>query len=185
MAYCLGTAWTGTSAAAHMILMTEIPTATFLIPTAEARTFGPDLPAKRQILAAPALDRLPRGAVLIDAAGNLAVADGSGGFQTTQAEGALPGHSRAVLPAFIIAGPGLPAIVPGGGKIFLSQDEVDSTGTEFHAIDAEGSLFVWDDTWEDFGTFNWVPVGNAEKAAPVFPITAWRQEPTDLMGRLT
>lgn len=149
-----------------MTRMTEIPTATFLIPTARARTFGPDLPAKRQVLAAPALSRLPRGAVLIDAIGNFAVADGSGGFQTTQAEGAFAGHSRAVLPAFVIAAPGLPAIVPGGGKIFLSQDEVDRVGTEFQAIDAEGSLFVWDDTFEDFGTFNWAPVGNAEKAAP-------------------
>ncbi|MGN6443026.1 MAG: hypothetical protein ACTHL6_14160 [Arthrobacter sp.] len=97
----------------------------------------------------------------------------------------MPGHSRAVLPAFIIAAPGLPAIVPGGGKIFLNQDEVDGLGSEFRAIDAERSLFVWDDIFGDFGTFNWAPVGNAEKAAPVFPITTWRQEPTDIRDRLT
>lgn len=36
-----------------------------------------------------------------------------------------------------------------------------------------GGLFMWDDTWESFGTFAWVAVGQEGKAAPVFQVTAW------------
>lgn len=45
---------------------------------------------------------------------------------------------------------------------------------EFHALDVNGSLFRWEDSWESFGTFVWATAGHAKKASPVFPITAWR-----------
>lgn len=154
--------------------MTEMPIAIFIVRAAGSPTIAPELPEDRSVRTPEARDNLPKGTITIDADECFALADGNGGYQTAGLDGTYPGHESVLLPAFIIAGPGLPALIPGGGVILASQEEVDQVPFEFYALDANGCLFLWDDNWESFGTFAWMAVGHAGKASPAFPITAWR-----------
>jgi hypothetical protein len=72
-----------------------------------------------------------------------------------------------------LPGPGLPPLLPGGGRELVSQDEVDQNHFQFHAVDAYGSLFSWDSVGDSFVDFAWETAGRIGKAFPVFPITAW------------
>lgn len=154
--------------------MTNIPAAAFIVHSPGAAKTATGLPEERCVRTAESRETLPKGTITIDADDCYAVADGNGGFGAIGLDGTYPGTESVILPAYIIAGPGHPVLVPGGGAVLESQADVDQVFSEFLAIDANGGLFMWDDTWENFGTFAWESVGHTGKASPVFPVTAWR-----------
>lgn len=152
--------------------MTAIPVATFIVYSGGA-SLAPGLPEDRCVRTEEARAALPAGTVTIDAEECYAVADGTGAFQSTGLEGSFPAHESVVLPAYIVAGPGLPPLIPGGGRELVSQDEVDRNCFQFEAIDAKGVLFRWDSVGDSFVDFAWETAGHAGDASPVFPITTW------------
>lgn len=152
--------------------MTAIPTAGFIVYSGGA-SLAAGLPEERCVRTAEARAALPAGTVTIDADECYAVADGHGAFQCTGLNGAFPAHESVVLPAYIIAGPGLPPLIPGGGRELVSQDEADQNRFEFEAVDAYGSLFRWASVGDSFVDFAWETAGRTGNAAPVFPITTW------------
>ncbi|MET4144093.1 hypothetical protein [Arthrobacter sp. UYCo732] len=152
--------------------MTAIPIPTFIVHSGGLQ-LAPGLPEERCVRTADARASLPAGTITIDADECYAVADGTGTFQSTGLDGAFPAHESVVLPAYIIAGPGLPPQIPGGGRELVKQDEVDENLFQFYAIDANGSLHCWDTIGDSFVDFAWETAGQAEAATPVFPLTAW------------
>jgi hypothetical protein len=153
--------------------MTAIPIPTIIIYGGGPARLAHGLPEERSVRTAEALNELAAGTIFIDADECYAVADGRGGFQSTGLGGTYPGHQNVVLPAYVVAGPGLPPLLPGGGRELVSQDEVDQNHFQFHAVDAYGSLFSWDSVGDSFVDFAWETAGRIGKAFPVFPITAW------------
>ncbi|MHA7289545.1 hypothetical protein ACX80V_07865 [Arthrobacter sp. MDT3-24] len=151
----------------------HVPTLNVYLPGHEE--LAPGLPEERCVLTAEARDSLPKGTITVGADDCFAVADGQGGFHDVGLAGTYPPEESVILPAYIIAGPGLPALITGGGAVISSQAEVDQMDFPFHAIDANGSLFAreWLDNWEAFGPFIWETAGQAEAFSPAFPITAW------------
>lgn len=154
--------------------MTAIPTATVIVYGAVPAGLTPGLPEERCVRTPEARAGLPVGSITIDADECCAVADGRGGFLSTGLEGVFPAHESVVLPAYIIAGPGLPPSIPGGSRVLASQTEVDPNRFDFHAIDSTGSLFRWDSVGDSFVDFAWETTGRTGEVLPVFPITAWR-----------
>lgn len=155
--------------------MTEIPIPTLNVYLPGHEQLIPGLPEERCILTAEARASLPKGTITIGADDYLAVADGQGGFHDIGLEGTYPAEDSVVLPAYIIAGPDLPVLIPGPGAVFASQAEVDQISFGFYAVDASGSLFSWEwlDNWEAFGPMIWLAAGERVAATPVFPVTAW------------
>lgn len=131
------------------------------------------LPEERCIRTEQARAVLPAGTIAIDADECYAVADGNDTFQSTGLDGAFPAHESVVLPAYVIAGPGLPPLIPGGGRELVNQSEADQNCFQFHAVDAHGCLFSWDSVGGSVVDFAWETAGRLEEAAPVFPITVW------------
>jgi hypothetical protein len=153
--------------------MTAIPVATIIVYGGGPARLAPGLPEERSVLTEQALDELAAGTIIIDADECYAVADGSGGFQSTGLDGTFPGRGCVVLPAYVIAGPALPPLIPGGGRELVCQDEVEQNCFQFHAVDAYGTLFSWDTVGDSFVDFAWETAGRFGEAVPVFPITAW------------
>lgn len=155
--------------------MTQIPVPALNVYLPGHELLAPGLPEERCVLTEEARFDLPKGTITIGADDCFAVADGLGGFQDVGLEGTYPAEESVLLPAYIIAGPSLPVLIPGGGAAISSQAEVDQISFGFHAIDANGSLFTrdWVDTWESVGPFAWETDGQEGTASPVFPITAW------------
>lgn len=129
------------------------------------------LPEERCIRSGEARAALPAGTITIDADQCCAVAVGDGTFQDVGLDGSFPAHESVVLPAYIIAGPGLAVLVPGGTTL-AGQAEA-GVDYEFHAVDAAGTLLAWRESSESRGTYGWESVGQTEPATPVFPVTAW------------
>lgn len=149
--------------------MTVIPSLVSIV-----HGFNALLPAERRVLTAEAREKLPKGTITIDSDDCHAVADGDGGFCDIGSGGTFPADQSVVLPAYVIAGPGLPTLIPGGGAILPRQDLVDGIRYEFYAIDTAGNLLRWtalDDLYERFA---WEAAGQEGEASPVFPITAWQ-----------
>ncbi|MBE4719552.1 hypothetical protein [Pseudarthrobacter sp. AB1] len=151
----------------------SVPTLNVYLPGHEHLV--PGLPEERRVLTADARDNLPKGTITIGADDCFAVADGLGGFHDVGLEGTYSAEDSVVLPAYIIAGPSLPTLIPGPGAVISSQAEVDQVSFGFHAVDANGSLFSWEwlDNWEAFGPMIWETAGQKGVALPVFPIDAW------------
>lgn len=135
----------------------------------------PGLPEERCVLTVEARDSLPKGTITVGADDCLAVADGQAGFQDIGLTGTYPAEDSVVLPAYIIAGPDLPVLIPGPGAVIASQAEVDQISFGFYAVDASGNLFSWEwlDNFEAFGPMIWLSAGERVAATPVFPVTAW------------
>lgn len=129
------------------------------------------LPEERCVRTAEARAALPAGTITIAADDCTAVAVGDGTFKDTGLEGTFPADESVALPAYIVAGPGLPAMVPGGSTL-ASQDEVDAIGWDITAVDAAGTLLDW---WAGEPGFEarWEAAGQVEPATPVFPVIAW------------
>lgn len=153
--------------------MTGIPIATIIVYGGGPARLAPGLSEERSVLTEQARNGLAAGTITIGADECYAVANGRGGFQSTGLDGTFPAHESVILPAYILAGPGLPALIPGGGRILTSQDEADQNCFQFQAIDAHGSLFCWDSIGDSFVDFAWEAAGRTGEATPVFPITAW------------
>lgn len=153
--------------------MTAIPIPTIIIYGGGPARLAPELPKERSVLTEQARDELAAGTIIIDADECYAVADGRGGFQSTGLDGTYPGHQNVVLPAYVIAGPGVPPLIPGGARELVNQGEVDQNCFQFHAVDAHGRLFSWDSVGDSLVDFAWETAGRVEEAAPVFPIAAW------------
>lgn len=137
------------------------------------RAFDALLPEERCVRTPEARSILPKGTITIDADDCHAVADGNGGFRDIGLTGTFPASDSVVLPAYVIAGPGLPTLLPGGGAVLPRQDLVDGIRYEFYAIDSTGSLFRWTGLDDLFERFTWETAGQTRTASPVFPITAW------------
>jgi hypothetical protein len=151
----------------------SVPTLNVYLPGHELLV--PGLPEERCVLTAEARGSLPKGTITVGADDCFAVADGLGGFQDVGLEGTYSPEESVILPAYIIAGPELPVLIPGPGAVFSSQAEVDQITFSFNAVDASGSLFSWEwlDNWEAFGPMIWAAAGQEGEATPVFPVTAW------------
>jgi hypothetical protein len=152
----------------------DIPFATVIDYTGGAHiTAG--LPEERSVLTDAARDTLPAGTITIDADECTAVAAGDGTFMDTGLGGRFPGSASVALPAFIVAGPGLPLLIPGGSTSLIDQKAVNSAQCDFRAVDVQGVLFRWDDAADGSG-FGWEKAGTADRdVTPVFPVMAWRQ----------
>lgn len=137
---------------------------------------APELPEERCVRTSEDRANLPKGTITYGADACIAVAEGRGGFQSAGMEGVYSPEEGVVLPAYIIAGPDLPALVTDGGVVFSSQAEVDQVDFPFYAVDANGALFCWEwiDNWEGEGPLFWTTAGQKGVASPLFPITAWR-----------
>lgn len=131
------------------------------------------LPEERCVRTEEARAALPAGTITIGADDCCAVATGDGTFTDTGLAGSYPADESVVLPAYIVAGPGLPALIPGENTVLHSQHEADQAQDEFYAVDANGALFSWWSDEESSGTFRWVTAGQSEPAQPAFPVTAW------------
>lgn len=153
--------------------MTVMPAPTFIVYRGGA-ALADGLTEDRCIRTKEARDALPAGTITIDADECYAVADGRGGFLAPGLEGTFPGHESVVLPAYLIAGPDIPPLIPGGGIELVSQDEVDRSSFQIFAVDARGSLFCWEPDGDRFENFAWETAGRSGAASPVFPIVAWR-----------
>jgi hypothetical protein len=155
--------------------MTQIPIPTLNVYLPGHELLVPGLPEERCVLSAETRGNLPKGTITVGADDCFAVADGLGGFQDVGLEGTYSAEDSVTLPAYIIAGPGLPVLIPGPGAVIATQDEVDQITFGFHAVDANGCLFSWEwlDNWEAFGPMIWETAGQEGVASPVFPITAW------------
>lgn len=149
--------------------MTVIPSLMSIV-----RSFDFLLPEERCVRTPEARAEFPEGTITIDADDCHAVADGNGGFYAVGLGGTYPEAESVVLPAYIIAGPDLPALIPGGGAILSSQSDLDGIRFEFFAIDYGGSLFRWTAQDDLFERFTWETAGEEGEASPVFPITAWQ-----------
>lgn len=101
------------------------------------------------------------------------MADGNGGFHDVGLVGTFPADESVILPAYVIAGPGVPTLIPGGGAILPRQDLVDGIRYEFYAIDTAGNLFRWTAQDDLYERFVWEAAGQVGEASPVFPVTAW------------
>ncbi|MFJ5695972.1 hypothetical protein ACIP9X_19260 [Arthrobacter sp. NPDC093125] len=121
--------------------MTQISVPALMVYLAGHELLAPGLPEERCVLTAEARDNLQKGAITVGADDCFAVADGLGGFKDVGLGGTYPAEESVILPAYIIAGPGLPALIPGGGAAIASQAEVDQIRFEFYAIDGTGALF--------------------------------------------
>ncbi|MDQ1053078.1 hypothetical protein QE394_001006 [Arthrobacter sp. SORGH_AS 212] len=150
----------------------SVPTLNVYQPGCEL--LAPGLAVERCVLTPEARASLPKGTITIDADDCHGVADGNDGFRAVGLGGTYPADQSAVLPAYVIAGPDLPTLIPGGGAVLSRQELVDGVRYEFYAIDTAGDLFRWtglDDLYEGFA---WETAGQEGEASPVFPITAWQ-----------
>nr|BFE45323.1 hypothetical protein GCM10017547_32160 [Pseudarthrobacter oxydans] len=154
---------------AHMATMTVIPSLMSIV-----RSFDALLPEDRCVRTPEGRASLPKGTVTIDADDCHGVADGEGSFHAVGLNGTYPAEQSAVLPAYVIAGPGLPPLVPGGGAILSSQHHVDGIHYEFYAIDTTGNLFRWTGLDDLYERFAWETAGQEGEVSPVFPVTAWQ-----------
>lgn len=151
----------------------DIPSST-VIDYAGGAHLAPGIPAERSVLTDAALSALPAGTITIDADECLAVAIGDGTFMDTGLDGSFPGAESVILPAYIVAAPGLPVEIPGGSVVLADQDAVDDARCDFRAVDAMGVLYRWDDAADGRG-LAWEMAGSASRSvAPAFPVTAWR-----------
>lgn len=116
---------------------------------------------------------LPAGTITIGADDCCAVAVGDGTFTDTRLPGSYPAAESVLLPAYIVAAPGLPVVIPGGSTVLHSQEEADAVRDEFHAVDASGTLFSRDSTDDFYERFAWFTAGRDEPVQPAFPVTAW------------
>lgn len=91
-----------------MAAVTYIPSLTSIV-----HAFNALLPEDRCLRTPEARENLPKGTITIDADDCHAVADGNSGFRDVGLIGTYPGES-VVLPPYVIAGPGLPVLLPGG-----------------------------------------------------------------------
>lgn len=153
--------------------MTATPDPTFIVYDPAAR-LADGLAAERCVLLPEDRETLSAGTVTIDADECYAVADGHGKFLASGLTGTFPASESVILPAYVIAGPGLPLLIPGGGKTLDSQDEADQIRYQFQALDARGALFVWEPMDDLYEHFAWETAGEVGPAAPAFPVTAWR-----------
>lgn len=153
--------------------MTAIPIASILVYSGGV-SLAAGLPEGRCVRTEETRAALTAGTITIDADECYAVAVGDGTFQDTGLDGAFPARESVILPAYIIAGPGLPALIPGGSALLLSQAEANAVDHEFHGIDAKGTLLAWHQGSEFFDSYRWEAAGRTEPATPVFPVTAWR-----------
>lgn len=149
--------------------MTVIPSLVSIV-----HDFNALLPAERSVLTPEAREKLPTGTIIIDADDCHAVADGDGGFRDIGSGGTFPADQGVILPAYVLAGPGLPILLPGGGAVLRRQELVDGVRYEFYAIDTAGNLFRWTAQDDLYERFSWETAGQVEEATPVFPITAWQ-----------
>lgn len=131
------------------------------------------LPEERCVRTEEARTALPAGTITIGADECCAVAVGDGTFTDTRLDGTFPAEESVLLPGYVIAGPGLPVLIPGGSTVLHSQGEADTAGIEFHAVDAAGALFSWDSIDDLYDRFAWFAAGESEPGTPVFPVTAW------------
>lgn len=155
--------------------MTKIPTPAFIVHEGGYHWVAQGAPEERCVLGPEVRDLLPAGTVTIDADECYAISAGGGGFYLDEAEGIHLGDENVTTPAYIIAGPGLPALIPGGGAVITSQAEADEVPQEFYAIDATGALFMSAPVWAEFGTFAWEKTGGYPgPTTPAFPVTAWQ-----------
>lgn len=159
---------------AHMEPMTQIAVPVLDVHLPGHEVLAPGLPEDRCVRTPEARAMLSKGTVTIDAYDCHGVADGNGSFYAVGLEGTYPAEQSAVLPAYVIAGPGLPTLVPGGGAILSGQHHVDGVHFEFYAIDTAGKLFRWTCLDDLFERFTWETAGQEGEASPVFPITAWQ-----------
>lgn len=155
---------------AHMAAVTVIPS--LIYPGLACSSL---LPEDRCVRTPEDRAKLPKGTITIGSDDCHAVADGNGGFHDVGLAGPFPAEESVILPAYIIAGPGLPILLPGsGGAILSSQHHVHGIRYEFYAVDTAGKLFRWtalDDLHERFA---WETAGQVGEASPAFPITAWQ-----------
>lgn len=131
------------------------------------------LPEDRCVRTAEARAALPAGTITIGADDCCAVAVGDGTFTDTRLPGTYPAAESVMLPAYIVAGPGLPVSLPGGGTVLHGQEEAEAIREEFHAVDATGTLYSRDATDDLYSEFAWFTAGRDEPGTPVFPVTAW------------
>lgn len=153
--------------------MTAIPVPSIIVYDGRGACLADGLPEERCVRTDKALAALPAGTITVDADDCTAVAVGDGTFKDTGLDGSFPGAESVVLPAYIIAGPELPVLIPGGGAVLEVQAAADANYFDFRGIDAEGSLLLWDARGEYWDDFAWFAAGQAEPVTPVFPVTAW------------
>ncbi len=153
--------------------MTAIQVAKIITFDGRGAHLAAGLPEERCVRTEEACAALPAGTITIDADECCAVAVGDGTFQDIGLEGSFPAGEGVILPAYIVAGPALPVLIPGENTVLGSQAEADANWFEFHAVDAAGTLLAWRESSESRGTYSWETVGRMEPATPVFPVTAW------------
>jgi hypothetical protein len=152
--------------------MTAIQTASIIV-YGNGVHLAAGLPEERCVRTEETRAALPAGTIIIDADECYAVAVGDGTFQDTGLDGSFPSAESVVLPAYIVAGPGLPVLIPGDNTVLGSQAEANAVGHEFHGLDAAGTLLAWHESSESRGAYVWETAGQTEPATPVFPVTAW------------
>jgi hypothetical protein len=128
----------------------------------------------RAVLTDAARSALPAGTITIDADECSAMAVGDGTFLDAGLSGSFPGSQSVILPAYIVAGPGLPVHIPGGSAVLVEQESVDFADVDLLAVDLEGVLFRWEFAADGSG-YGWEKAGRRGRSeGPVFPVTAWR-----------
>lgn len=153
--------------------MTAIQVARIIVFGPRGAHLADGLPEERCVRTAEDRAALPSGTITIDADECCAVAVGDDTFQDVGLDGSFPGNESVVLPAYIVAGPGLPVLIPGENSVLRSQAEADANWFEFQAIDAEGTLLAWHQEGDFVDSYRWEAAGRTEPATPVFPVTAW------------
>lgn len=153
--------------------MTAIQVAQIIVFDGGSARLAAGLPEERCVRTEEASAALPAGTITIDAHECYAVAVGDGTFQDTGLDGSFPAHDSVILPAYIVAGPGLPVLIPGENTVLGSQAEADANWFEFNAVDASGTLLAWRQEGDFFDSYLWESAGQTEPATPVFPVTAW------------
>ena len=153
--------------------MTAIHVATFIRYGRGGAQIAEGLPEERIVRTEAALAALPAGTIIIDADECTAVAVGDGTFSDNGLDGSFPAPGSVVLPGYIIAGPGLPVLIPGEATTLQSQDAADANYFDFRGIDAEGTLLLWEPSEGSHLDFRWYAPGKTEPVDAVFPVTAW------------
>jgi hypothetical protein len=80
------------------------------------RRLAAGVPDDRAVLTDAARSALPAGTITIDADECPAMAVGDGTFLDAGLSGSFPGSQSVILPACIVAGPGLPVHIRGGSR---------------------------------------------------------------------
>ncbi|HEX9088650.1 MAG TPA: hypothetical protein VF867_14110 [Arthrobacter sp.] len=153
--------------------MTAIQVAKIIVFDGRGAALAAGLAEERCVRTAEACAALPAGTITIDADECCAVAVGDGTFQDIGLAGSYPAAESVVLPAYIIAGPGLPVLIPGEHTVLASQAAAGANRFEFNAVDASGTLLAWHEEGDFSDSYVWEAAGKTEPATPVFPVTAW------------